>query len=482
MDKFRNKIIPMDLGKIPPQCCDLEEAVLGALMLEKDAIDKISLNLESFYRESHQKIFKAILDLSQRNEPVDLLTVSEELKKLNWLEEIGGSYYLTELACKVANASSIVRHSQIIEGKFLQRQLIKFSSEIMERSYDSAIDPDDVIDYANSELDKLSNGMIGDDEPVSISQSIRQSVENIKERFKAYQEGRSLGIRTPLHALTRLLTGWLNKKLYVIAARPSMGKTAVALKILETAAIEGESAVLFSLEMDNVDITDRILLGNSGVNSEDFKFGNLSIEGWKQIDSSVSRLQNLNILIDDKPKSIFKIRSRAKSLKRKGKCSFIVIDYLQLIESDDSNKANREQEVAKISKTAKSMAMELELPVILLAQLNREVEKRPSKRPQLSDLRESGAIEQDADCVMFIFRPEYYGILEDENGNSTKGLADLTIAKHRGGRLDSIPFRFNDSFTNMFDIDYISGLKPSEQSYNPNQSFEPNKKFDEDVF
>lgn len=479
MDKRNKNIIPIDLGKIPPQAPELEEAVLGALMLERDTFDRINLKPEYFYKESHQKIFKAIVDLSTRQEPIDLLTVTEELKKLGWIEEIGGPYYVTQLTSRIASSAHIERHSFIIIEKYLSRQIIKFATNIQQKAFDDSIDVQDLIDEANIELDKLNNELIGDDEPYHISESLRQSLKDLNERIKLYKQGKSIGVPTPVNDLTKLTGGWLNKKLIVIAARPSMGKTAFALSILRTAAENGYKPCLFSLEMDHVEITDRILVGHSGISADDYKFGSIQDLDWSRLESSIKKLEKLNILIDDKPKSIVKIKSRAKNMKRKGNLDLIVIDYLQLMGSDEPKNQNRENEISEISRNAKQIAMQLDIPVILLSQLNRQVELRSGdKRPQLSDLRESGAIEQDADIVGFLYRAEYYGITEDEKGERLPaGLAEFIIKKHRGGRCTTVQFRFNESLTEIYDLENYDNIQ-AVSVHHPDQRIEPNKDFE----
>lgn len=483
MAKRNENIIPIDLGKIPPQACDLEEAVLGALMLEHGAIDRINLKPVCFYKECNQKIFQAIQNLQKKSESIDVLTVTEELKKLGWIEEIGGPYYVTELTRKVASASHIEDHAFIITDRYLARQVIKFATGIQQKAFDDSIDIQDLIDEANTELDKLNNELIGDDEPYHISESLRQSLKDLNERVKLYKQGKSIGVPTPVNDLTKLTGGWLNKKLIVIAARPSMGKTAFALSILRTAAENGYKPCLFSLEMDHVEITDRILVGHSGVSADDYKFGSIQDLDWNRLESSVKKLERLNILIDDKPKSIVKIMSRAKNMKRKGNLDLIVIDYLQLMGSDEQKNQNRESEISEISRNSKQIAMKLDIPVILLSQLNRQVELRAGdKRPQLSDLRESGAIEQDADIVGFLYRPEYYGIKEDEKGERlSDGLAEFIIKKHRGGRCTTVPFRFNESLTEVYDLENYDSMQAVSIPH-PDQRIEPNKEFDNTPF
>jgi replicative DNA helicase len=472
--------IDLNIGKIPPQCCDIEEAVLGALMLE-DCISEIDLKPVYFYKETHRKIFTAILNLSSNSSNIDILTVSQELNKLGWLEEIGGNYYISELTNKVSNASHIVDHSLIIIDKYFKRELISFSTQINNLAFDDSKDIDEILDYANNKLDEINNFSIDSDEnPLSFL--IKKSIEQLQERIKLHKEGKSIGIPSPLADLNKIIVGFLPKKLYLIASRPSMGKTALAISILKTAAKFGKNPCLFSLEMDGTEIADRILVGESNIDADNYRFGNIQNYEWMQLEMGISKLKGYNILIDDKPKSIQKIKSRAKYLKRKNKCDLLIIDYLQLMDSSDKTN-NREQEIANISRTAKRITMELEIPVILLSQLNREVEKRPNKMPQLSDLRESGAIEQDADVVMFLMRPSYYKITEDENGNPLpNGYAILDIRKQRGGKIDIVEFKFNESLTNLFDLnfqEYLPSTNPVD--INPNSRIEPNTNFEQET-
>jgi replicative DNA helicase len=475
----RENIIPIDLGKIPPQCVDLEQVVLGAIMIEKDSLMLISniITPESFYKESHQKIFQAIVNLSLKHDSVDILTVTEELKKLGCIEEIGGPYYIVQLTGKIASAAHIETHARIIAQKYLQRQLIKVSTDIQQQAFDDNLDIDDLLEYAMSELNKINNGInIG--EPKTLNESVRQALKNLQEREILFKQGKSIGIRTPNKKLTKWTSGWLGKQFILIASRPGCGKTAYALQCAKVAAIDGYKPCIFSLEMDNVQLVDRLLVGESQVPADNYKLGDMTPSYWNQIERAVPKLETLNILIDDIPKSIYKIKASARNLKRKGKCDLIIIDYIQLSELDDPKKMNREQVISTISRECKIISMELGIPVIALSQLNREVEKRSSKVPTLSDLRESGALEQDPDIVLFLNRPEMYGITEDAEGNKyPPGYFEIIIAKHRGGKLGTIPSRFNESLTSILDEDdIILG------NYNPNLFTEPNTNFDNERF
>jgi replicative DNA helicase len=465
------------MGLIPPQAVDIEEAVLGALMIEKGSLDKISLKPIEFYKESHQKIFEIILELDKESNPLDILSVGERLKNKGLLEEIGGPYFLSSLATKVSTASNIEYHSLIVHDRFVKRQLIQFSSMLAKKAYDDSEDTFDVLDYANFELDKINNDIQLEDDTLSISESLKLTLEQLKEREKLYSQGKSIGINTPVSVLTKWTGGWQPKQFIIFGARPGAGKTSFALAVMKAAAEYGKSVFLASLEMANTEITGKMIVGASGVNADNFKFGNIDVTDWGMIEKAAAKLYNLKIFIDDKPKNINRIKSKTKLLHRKGNCDLLILDYLQLAGAgDEGKKQNREQEISYISRTCKMIAQELDIPVIALSQLNRDVENRTgTKRPQLSDLRESGSLEQDADIVIFIYRPQLYGFTENENGELLlPGQSELIIAKHRGGRLGSIDFRFNESLTAVYDIDAIE----DSVSYSPSKDISPNYQFE----
>lgn len=468
-----------DLGKIPPQACDIEEAVLGALMLEKGAYDKIVLKPCEFYKDTHQIIFKAIQELEKKNQPIDYLSVCEKLKELGELDVVGGPHYVSQLTGKVTNASNIEYHSLIIHDKFVKRQCIAFSNELMNRAFDDNLDTFDIVDYANIELDKINNDIVIEDDILTFKEVIKNTLESFEQRVKLYSEGKSIGIQTPIQKLTKYTSGWQPKDFIVIGARPGAGKTALALAILKTAAENSKSVYLASLEMSSIQLGGRILVGTSGINADNFKFGNIQDGEWGKIEKAIQKLENLPIFIDDKPKNINRIKSKAKLLHRKGQCEMLIIDYIQLasIEGENSSR-NREQEISYISRTCKTIGMELDIPVIALSQLNREVEKRTIKKPGLSDLRESGSIEQDADIVLFIYRPEMYGLTEDENGNPYNGKSELIIAKHRNGQTGIIDFRFNESLTAVYDYDEFEKSNDLFEHYNPNDHIDPNSRIE----
>jgi replicative DNA helicase len=479
-----------DLCKIPPQATDIEEAVLGALMLEKGAYDKISLKPCEFYKEQHQKIFAAIQEIEKEGNPIDIFTVSEKLKNKGQFEEIGGPYFISSLPSKVANASSIDTHALIIHDKFIKRQLIAFSSALQTQAYDDQLDTFDVLDFANSELDKVNNETLLEDDIPTFREVIKKTMSLLAERAKLFKEGKSIGIPTPLKRLTKYTSGWLPKQFIILAARPSVGKTAFAIAIAKTAAISGKKVFLASLEMSNTQIGGRFVVGASGVNADNFKFGNLEPYEWEKLERSVSEIIDLQIYIDDIPKNINRIKSKAKLLHRKGQCDIIILDYIQLAGAGEEKKnQQREQEISYVSRTCKLLAQELDIPVIALSQLNRGIENRSGiKRPQLSDLRDSGAIEQDADVVMFINRPFVYGITEIEDGDGNfiqidHTYAEIILAKNRDGHVGDIDFKFNESLTKVFDSDYTEPqqFQPKKTEYNPNQNIEPNTQFDNET-
>jgi replicative DNA helicase len=456
-DTSRNNAIPVDLGKIPPQALDLEEAVLGAIMLEKEAVISILdiLKPDSFYKEAHQKIFKAIVDLSSRQEPVDILTVTEELRKLTWLEEIGGPYYITQLTSKVASAAHVEFHAHIIAQKYIQRELIKVSTDIQQKAFDDSMDVDDLLDYAESEMFKVAEGSIKKEmQPVNVL--IKEALHLIQEAGKR-EDGMS-GVPSGFTKLDRITSGWQRSDLVIVAARPSMGKTAFVLSMTRNMAVEHKKSVaIFSLEMASVQLVNRLICAETELSSERLRNGKLESFEWEQLERRIKNLVDAPIYIDDTPAiSVFELRAKCRRLKQQHNVDIIIIDYLQLMTCNIDSKGSREQEVSFISRNLKVIAKELNVPILALSQLNRSVEVRSgTKRPQLSDLRESGAIEQDADIVLFIHRPEKYGFLEDEEGNSLRGIAEIIIAKHRNGALDDVRLRFRDELAKFMDLEEI---------------------------
>ncbi len=449
-----NELI-QELGKVPPQALELEEAVLGAIMLEKDAIISVIdiLRPESFYKDTHRYIFEAVLALSKRIEPIDLLTVTEELKKKEQLEMVGGTYFLTQLTSRVASAAHIEFHARIISQKFIQRELIRVSTQIQEKAFDSSIDVDDLLDFSESQLFEVAFGNIKK-ETQRIDAVIDQAIKRIEE-ISGRAEGLS-GVPSGFTKLDRITSGWQPSDLIVIASRPSMGKTALALTMARNMAIDHNKAIaFFSLEMSSIQLVNRMIVSETGLPAEKIRNGNLKKYEWEQLEIQLKNLVDAPIFIDDTPAiSVFELRSKARRLKIQYDIQLLVVDYLQLMTGPPDAQGNREQEVSSISRSLKAIAKELDIPIIALSQLNRSVELRSGdKRPQLSDLRESGAIEQDADLVIFVHRPERFGLMQDADGNSTKGMAEIIIAKHRNGQIGEVSLKFRTELAKFTDID-----------------------------
>lgn len=458
------------LGKVPPQAVDLEEAVLGALMLEKDALTNVIdiLKVESFYKESHKVIFQAILDLFTESQPIDLLTVTTQLRKNGALEIAGGAFYVTELTSRVASAANIEYHARIITEQSIKRELIRISSEIQKDAFEDTTDVFELLDKMEQSLFEISEKNIRKN--YSDMRSImRDAIKELEER-KNQKDGLT-GVPSGFTALDRVTSGWQKSDLVIIAARPAMGKTAFVLSVLRNAAVDHSRPVaIFSLEMSAVQLVNRLISSEAELDSEKIKKGSLADHEWAQLVHKTAKLSKAPLFVDDTPAlSILELRAKCRKLKAQHDIQMVVIDYLQLMSGDSKSGGqggNREQEIASISRALKKIAKELSIPVIALSQLSRAVETRGGdKRPQLSDLRESGAIEQDADMVMFLYRPEYYGITEDENNASTAGVGEVIIAKHRNGSLENVKLRFIGKYTKFTDLD--GGI-----NYPPNQAGE----------
>ncbi len=440
------QVISLEKGKLPPQAIDLEEVVLGAMMIDKKGVDEVIdiLNAEVFYKAAHQHIFEAIHLLFENSEPVDLLTVSAQLKRSAKLDAAGGEFYLVQLTQKVSSSAHIEFHARIILQKFIQRSLIKISNEIIEDSYSDTTDVFDLLDNAEAKLYEITQGNIK-----RSSETAQSLVIQAKKRIEdiANKEGLS-GIPSGFSKVDKLTSGWQPSDLIIIASRPGMGKTALTLSMARNMAVEHNIPVaFFSLEMSSVQLITRLISSETGLNSEKLRTGNLEKHEWEQLNVKVKGLENAPLYIDDTPSlSIFDLRAKARRLSSQHGIQLIVVDYLQLMTTGGTQKGgNREQEISAISRNLKALAKELNIPVIALSQLSRAVETRGgSKRPLLSDLRESGAIEQDADIVSFIYRPEYYKIDEwdDEDRTPTVGQAEFIISKHRNGGLGEIRLKF----------------------------------------
>jgi replicative DNA helicase len=456
MENFRNinpvkvdktTIINLEKGKLPPQVLELEEAVLGAMMIDKKGVDDVIdiLSPDAFYKDAHKHIFEAIVQLFTETQPIDLLTVSAQLKKNAKLDLAGGDFYLIQLTQKISSSAHIEFHSRIILQKFIQRSLIRISSEIIEESYDETTDVFDLLDRAESKLYEVTQGNIK-----RSSETAQSLVLQAKKRIEeiAGQEGLS-GVATGFEKLDKITSGWQPSDLIIIAARPAMGKTAFVLSMARNMAIDyGMPVALFSLEMASVQLITRLISSETGLSSEKLRTGKLEKHEWEQLSTKVKNLEKAPLYIDDTPSlSIFDLRAKARRLVSQHGIRIIIVDYLQLMTAGGNGKGggNREQEISTISRNLKALAKELNVPVIALSQLSRAVETRgSSKRPLLSDLRESGAIEQDADIVSFLYRPEYYKIDEwdDDEASPTAGQAEIMIAKHRNGSIENVRLKF----------------------------------------
>lgn len=452
-NKNEKTVLLTELGKLPPQALDLEEAVLGAIMLEKEAFIRVQnmLNVGSFYKDEHQKIYTAILELVKENSGIDILTVRTKLKDLGYLESVGGAYYVTQLTNRVASSAHIEYHATIIQQKYIQREVIRCSSELQMLAYEE----NENIILKSNEFNTYFNALVqGKTNEIKIADALFGSIKNAEIRNDNFKKGIKNGIPSGLNSLDYFTNGFQNGDLIVIGARPAMGKTAILLKFAKSIGKANKYVRIYQLEMSAIRLADRILISESGVDATRYKKGDLQNYDWNEIESAYQRLSQLPIIIDDKAnKTISEIHSSCMIAKNKNQCDIVMIDYLQLINSSKEKGKNREQEVAEISRACKLMAKDLNCPVILLAQLNRDVEKRGNKRPTLSDLRESGSLEQDADIVMFIYRDAVYGNEVDASGNSTKNIGELIIGKNREGDCGTAKFWYNDSLTVITDID-----------------------------
>lgn len=468
----------MVYGKIPPQAREFEEAVLGAIMLDKNCFDRVNeiLTASSFYVESHGRIFAAMLSLNMKNQPIDGLTVVEELKFREELDSVGGPYYVTKLTGSVVSSANIEAHCQIIQQKFLQREMIRISGETINSAYEDCTDVFDLIESHEKQLTDLTTNSRSKS-LTHIDDALLQSVTRIEE-LRAKKE-HITGVASGITELDRLTHGWQDSDLIILAARPSVGKTAFALKIARHAALNPYKQVpvaFFSLEMSTRQLMNRILSAESGIYLDNIVNGQLDDEQMKTLYSKgIHKLLKKKIFFDDTPAlTLFDLKTKVRKVKRTWKKIFgqdeglIILDYLQLMSGENERRSNREQEIAQISRGLKGLAKEINNPLIALSQLSRDVEKRggEKKMPVLSDLRESGAIEQDADLVMFLYRPEYYDQKEDGNGESTQGLTEIKISKNRNGKLGLVKMKANlsiqefSSWEGAPPVEVPSGFRP----------------------
>ncbi len=450
-------------GHVQPQALEFEEAVLGALMIEQDAYSLVSeiLRPESFYDLRHQLIYEAIRTLNLRQKPVDILTVTEHLNSTGKLEEVGGPFYITQLSGKVASSAHIEYHARIIAQKFLARELITFTSLVQTKAFDTTVDVDDLMQEAEGKLFEISQQNMKKDY-TQINPVIREAYDML-QKAAARSDGLS-GLSSGFEKLDKMTSGWQNSDLIVIAARPAMGKTAFVLSMAKKMAVDMKIPVaMFSLEMSNVQLVNRLIINVCEIPGEKLKSGQLAPYEWSQLDNKITRLYDAPFYVDDTPSlSVFELRTKARRLVREHGVKIILIDYLQLMNASGMSFGNRQEEVSTISRSLKGLAKELNIPIVALSQLNRGVAIREGiegKRPQLSDLRESGAIEQDADMVCFIHRPEYYKIYDNGEGLDMHGMAEIIIAKHRNGGVGNVLLKFRAEYARFQD--------PEEDAYVP---------------
>lgn len=459
-----NSNIINELGRIPPQAIDIEQAVLGAMLLEKNAVsDAIDiLNVESFYDPKHQYIFNAIQTLFGQSSPIDLITVVEFLKKSGELEAAGGTVYISTLTNRIASTANIEFHARIISERHIKRELIKMCSTIIKDSFDDTKDVFEILGNAEGELFQIAENNFGKSVD-NMHNVVRQAIEEIE--VAAQNKSGISGVPTGFVELDKLTSGWQRSDMVVIAARPGMGKTAFVLSMARNTAVEFDMGVaIFSLEMSSVQLVKRLIASESRLKAEKLRKGDLAEHEFQQLHSRIAKLTTAPIFIDDTPGlSIFDLRAKCRRLKMQHNIELVIIDYLQLMSVGDAKgSGNRVQDISTISRSIKEIAKEINVPIIALSQLSRSVETRGGdKRPILSDLRESGAIEQDADIVSFIYRPEYYGITEDENGLPNDGIGEIIIAKHRNGSLDTVKLQFIGEFALFKNLDNYNSLESS---------------------
>lgn len=455
-------------GRVQPQALPLEEAVLGAIMLDKDAFAIVTeiLRKDSYYLQAHQEIYGVMEDLFGKSQPIDLLTVHEALKKAGTLEEVGGISYLMELTNKVASAANIEFHARIIAQKYIQRELITVSTKIIKDSFDDTKDVFELLDQAEQNLYEITDKNLNTGYEALKSLAIKAQ----KEIEASAQKGSAMtGVSTGFGELDKMTSGWQPSDLVIIAARPGMGKTAFTLSLAKNAASSGKGVAVFSLEMSSVQLTQRLISMESEISSTKLRTGQLDEDEWRKLHGAVEKLSDYPIFIDDTPAiNIFELRAKCRRLKQNNDISMIIIDYLQLMSGAPNDKrGNREQEISSISRALKGLAKELKVPVLALSQLSRAVESRGGeKRPMLSDLRESGAIEQDADIVTFIYRPGYYGI-EESDLDVPPDLTEIILAKHRNGGLGTVNLRFIGEFVKFTDFD-DAGFSNDLGDFTPN--------------
>ena len=464
----------MVYGKVPPQNPELEEAVLGAILLDKTKlgdVNEIIQSPECFYVDANKKIYAAILSLNTKGLPVDLLTITEELRKNNELELVGGAYYLTKLTMNVVSSAHVESHALIVMEKYIQRELIRISGEVIGSAYEEGADVFELMDKAEQGLYEITDKHLRKNY-VSIDKVLLKTIDEIEAAKNKTDD--LTGVPSGYYELDKMTGGWQKTDLIVIAARPAVGKTAFCLNLAMNAALNTNKAfpvAFFSLEMSASQLVKRMLSAVTEVRMDAITKGRMEEHEFVQLTKRMSKLSSSQIYLDDQAAlNVFELRAKARRLKQHHGIELIVIDYLQLMQASIDKNGNREQEISKISRDLKALAKELEVPIIALSQLNRGVESRKdSKIPQLSDLRESGAIEQDADMVIFLYRPEYHGVNNDEMGEPIEGKTEIHIAKHRNGSTGKVDLKFIKEYQKFIDLpsQYEGNFKPK---FNPEQS------------
>lgn len=458
-------------GKVPPQAIDIEEAVLGSMMLNQNALNIIidQLTPAMFYKETNSKIFTAIQHLFQSSSPIDILTVTNELKTMGDLDIVGGPYYIASLTNRISSAANIEFHVRILAEKFIQRELIRVSNDVLVDAYKDTTDAIELLDKAAQDMFEIAESNFKK-KVQDMPSIVREAIKNI-EKAKDHEDQLS-GIPSGFVELDRITSGWQRSDLVILAARPGMGKTAFVLSMARNMAVMYNKPIaVFSLEMSAIQLVTRLIASESRIPNDKLKSGKLDGHEWQQLLDKITPLTEAKMMIDDTPGlSIFELRAKARRFKQQHDIQCIVIDYLQLMTAGGDAKGNREQEISTISRSLKNLAKELDIPIIALSQLNRGVETRTgSKKPVLADLRESGAIEQDADMVLFIYRPEYYKIDEFEDLSPTQGMAEIIIAKHRNGALADVRLRFIAQFAQFDNVENDNDGAPFMM---PNDNFD----------
>ena len=457
--------IDPNFAHVQPQAVEIERVVLGALMVDSDAFSVVSelLKPETFYEPRHQKIYEAIRNMNMDERPVDIMTLNDELSKMGEIDKVGGVDYLMEISSQVASAAHVESHARILAEKYMQRQLIHFAGDIETKAYDSSVDVDELMQQAEGSLFQISQNNMKQDF-TQVAPVVKNAVEILQRA--ASNKGGLTGIPTGYVGMDEITSGWQASDLVIIAGRPAMGKTSFALSIAKNVAVDyGVPIGFFSLEMNNVQLVNRLISNVCEVSGRKILNGQLDPSDWERLDKRIGRLTDAPIYVDDTPGlSVFELRTKARRLVREKGVKIIMIDYLQLMNANGMKFGSRQEEVSTISRSLKGLAKELDIPVLALSQLSRNVENREGlegKRPQLSDLRESGAIEQDADMVLFVHRPEYYHIYQDEKGNDLHGMAQIIIAKHRKGSTGDVLLNFRGEFTRFQDPTEAAASSPT---------------------